>query len=190
MKTNALAIVVLIATAAGCSKVPKPPVVDGRHRQPVNVGVTRNAVAPAPQHVAEKSASTVGLVPSPARLPSVPVKEVAVAPVPKVYTVNFPYGDTEIEASAETLASLLPYASHASRIEVRGRTDGKRWSKGDERVALGRALAARRLLVSKGINPKKITLNYLSGGDYAADNSTHDGQAVNRRVDIVMTTGN
>jgi len=182
-------VVALLAVLAitGCSKLPKPPVVDGRHRQPVNsagIHIDEPAVQAGTAQTSEQTPANMQPSPAPPR------KEVGISSAPRVYRVQFAYGSTKIDVTPETLGALLPYATHALKIEVRGRTDGKHWSKGDEHVALGRAVAARKLLVSKGVDPKKITLNYLSGGDYIGDNTTHDGQAVNRRVDIVMFAGN
>jgi len=82
------------------------------------------------------------------------------------------------------LATLLPLLKDAKRIEVRGRTDNQSPGAPDEQVALNRALAAKRFLVAQGVSPLIVSINYLSAGDYVADNCTEAGKSHNRRVEI------
>ena len=61
---------------------------------------------------------------------------------------------------------------------------GQRPHVGDEKIALNRALAAQRFLIGQGVSPAIISVNYVSAGDYVADNFSAVGRSLNRRVDI------
>ena len=98
--------------------------------------------------------------------------------------MQFPFNGTKFNPTTEQSTALLPILVNAKRIIVRGRTDGLQPSATDEKIALNRALSAQRFLVNHGVSPLIIAVNYLSAGDYAADNNSAAGRAQNRRVDI------
>lgn len=70
------------------------------------------------------------------------------------------------------------------RIELRGRTDGKKLTAADEKTARMRAESAKRYLLSLGVPSDIITVTYQAGGDFIADNHSEAGSALNRRVEI------
>lgn len=171
-----LAFTLVGATLIGCSSMPEPPVVDGRSRQAVNSADTASAIAsraaegtrPArPERVTERLQSP--------RLPSY-----------QMMSFEFPFNRVDLHMSVAEAERLQALAKGANRVEVRGRTDGIRPSAADEQIALGRALSAQRYLIEHGVNPTSISLNYVSAGDYAADNESATGRARNRRVEIVF----
>jgi outer membrane protein OmpA-like peptidoglycan-associated protein len=181
---------------SACMVPPKPPVVDGSHRQPVNDVSTINML--------ERRARSTGQVEQAERekiavlnrqavrytetKPA--VSDVVDASLSDGYTVvfrhYFPFASTRLNLKASDRAMLLAWVKNADRVEIRGRTDGKRFSPGDEAVAKGRATSARQWLLRHGVAPEKINVNYLSGGDYAADNATSTGRSQNRRVEVVF----
>ena len=140
-----------------CASPPTPPVVDGSNRHAVNTPETAVALQPVPP-----------------------------PPVSRTFSVHFPYNGTNFQLSADESAQLLPLLANARRVEVRGRTDGQRPHVGDEKIALNRALAAQRFLIGQGVSPAIISVNYVSAGDYVADNFSAIGRSQNRRVDIVV----
>ena len=81
---------------------------------------------------------------------------------------------------------ILERAQDASLIIVNGRTSTNKPSKRDEKLALARAVSARNYLVSHGVSPYKIMLNYVSSGDFISENNTKRGRYINQRVDIKM----
>ncbi len=91
---------------------------------------------------------------------------------------------TQFKPPAEMVPILLLAANSAKNIVIRGRTDLDKECEFGRELALRRALAARDFLTAMGVPPSKIRLSYLSAGGYLADNSTPEGQAINRRVDI------
>jgi outer membrane protein OmpA-like peptidoglycan-associated protein len=169
-----LAFTLVGATLIGCSSMPAPPVVDGRSRQAVNSAETASAIAS--RAAQETRAAPPNRTQSP-RSPSY-----------QTMSFEFPFNRIDLHLSAAEAERLQALAKGANRVEVRGRTDGVRPSAADEQIALGRALSAQRYLIERGVNPTSISLNYVSAGDYVADNESATGRARNRRVEIVFFT--
>ena len=82
--------------------------------------------------------------------------------------------------------SILSDAANAALITVRGRTSTPTPSAKDETLGLARALSARKYLISHGVSPLKIAINYASAADFIADNSTPEGKLQNQRVEIEL----
>ena len=81
-------------------------------------------------------------------------------------------------------AAILAAAARADEIQIRAvpTIQGRR---GEHRLARDRALSMRRLLIEGGIAADKLHLNSLQG-EYIASNSTVEGRAQNRRVDVLF----
>ena len=71
-------------------------------------------------------------------------------------------------------------------ILVEGHTDAKGKASDNDTLSLKRAEAVRTYLVSRGIPSDKIRASGLGSSRSIADNSTPDGRANNRRVEIVV----
>lgn len=69
---------------------------------------------------------------------------------------------------------------------VEGHTDSKGKASDNDTLSLKRAEAVRTYLVSRGIPSEKIRASGLGSSRPVADNSTPDGRANNRRVEIVV----
>ena len=200
MKATPLFAVTLAVLALTACKSRDPQTLSGRDRQPINVGAvigaptaavpTHEGIAPfanaptgaqeAPQAASDAlPATTLHEIKDGAEMPALTVLE-------RAYSVRFPYGSAKFVMPDYASAEMLQNAPRAAVIVVRGRTDGAKWSAGDERVALQRAIAARDYLVAHGIAADKIQISYLSGGDYVADNTTSEGRSQNRRVELQL----
>jgi flagellar motor protein MotB len=79
---------------------------------------------------------------------------------------------------------LLLASRDARQIVIWGRTDSPVRDELNQRVALSRALQARAWLVANGVEPVRIRARYTSAGHFLADNTSVEGRAVNRRVEI------
>jgi outer membrane protein OmpA-like peptidoglycan-associated protein len=101
-----------------------------------------------------------------------------------IFRVTHPYGKTAFAASGELQEKLLKAARQSRRIDIRGRTDASYDNPIDRKIAMQRALRARRFLIANGIEPGKIRVSWLAANDHVADNRTVDGRAKNRRVEI------
>lgn len=125
--------------------------------------------------------------------PAAPLLAVAQAPQPapaepspqsEVVRVTFKDNSQHFQPTREIRARLVEMAKQASSVEVRGFTDSLQPSATSEALAKGRADAAKRFLVRRGVDGKKIHVEYESAGKFATDNSTMEGKAANRRVEI------
>lgn len=166
-----LVIVSCVALLVACAgSPPQPPTVDGTDR------TTVNNEKQVQEHINKLKYHPAPAVVSPAPLPT-----------SQTITINFPYNSAFIqptEAQDMEMHRLAMNIEDISRVEIRARTDGKRPSPGDERIAFMRAQAALNYLVAHGVPGTKISVNYLSAGDYVADNYNAFGRTLNRRVEI------
>lgn len=103
-----------------------------------------------------------------------------------VVRVNFKYNSSSFEPPREVRETLQTYARHAKQIEVRGFTDSNVYSQPDLNVAKSRAAAARAFLLSQGVTEDRIVTSAQAAGGFIADNSTVEGRAKNRRVEIEL----
>jgi len=101
-----------------------------------------------------------------------------------VYTVRFDFNSAQPHLAPDIGAALLDEARQAPLIVLRGRTDGAQDTLGENRIARERAAAVRSYLVAAGIDPSHIRATHQPTGDPAADNTTTEGRAINRRVEV------
>lgn len=100
--------------------------------------------------------------------------------------INFPTGGAQLALSEPTRDAIAVAAARARSVIVRGRTDSTGSATVNADLARARALAARRMLLQAGVEPRKISLHYRGLTDYVASNATQEGRARNRRVDILL----
>lgn len=199
MKTRSIAaLVAAAALLASCSSAPKPKTLSGKNRQPINMTMIQPVVQPAaPLAMTLEGTNAVsspaGAACEPCNAPpaTTPAEtaggpQEAIEELVRVFRFQFPFGGTQLEIPSTVAPELLRLAKSAKTIHLRGRTDGPGYSAGDEQVALKRALSARSYLVGHGIDATRVQLDYVSGADYLADNSTAEGRNRNRRVEIEL----
>lgn len=117
-----------------------------------------------------------------ARLDEIEARMVTAAAA--IVKVSFPTGSTAFNPSPEVAEVLIASGKAADRVNVRGRTDSRVAGPLDAKIALGRAMAARKFLVDHGVSADKIRVFSQADGDFAAPNVTKEGRALNRRVEI------
>jgi outer membrane protein OmpA-like peptidoglycan-associated protein len=106
--------------------------------------------------------------------------------------VQFATGNAEISASArEGVAKFSGIvASYPDlRFSVEGHTDSTGSDATNNALSLRRATAVRDYLISQGIPASSIDVSGFGSSMPSADNSTVDGRARNRRVEIVVSGG-
>jgi outer membrane protein OmpA-like peptidoglycan-associated protein len=106
--------------------------------------------------------------------------------------VQFATGRAEISASArEAVAKfsgiVASYPDLSFRVE--GHTDSTGSDATNNALSLSRATAIRNYLVGQGLPASRIDVAGLGSSMPTADNSTADGRARNRRVEIVVSGG-
>jgi outer membrane protein OmpA-like peptidoglycan-associated protein len=152
-----------------------------------------------PPITAKPAASVIRIKAVPAYSSTVQVKAVSDAALPApsrtigsveqhansvVFRVTEDFAKTDFKPSDEVKKSILAAAAQADAIEIRGRTDSEIVNPADRKIAIERANNARLFLISNGIASKKIRVTYLSAQGFVADNSTAEGKAQNRRVEL------
>lgn len=100
--------------------------------------------------------------------------------------VHFATASVLFKPSPEVSKILLASANIASQIIVRGYTGSAVGGQINAKVALSRALDARQFLMSHGIPSEKIKVFAQAESDVVAFNSTPEGKAFNRRVEIEL----
>jgi len=74
--------------------------------------------------------------------------------------------------------------SRADKVKISGHTDNVGDSNYNMKLSLRRAEAVRDYLISLGLDPKKVEVIGEGMTKPIADNSTKEGRAKNRRVEV------
>lgn len=101
--------------------------------------------------------------------------------------VQFSSGVSVIgQTGLQALQEIVPLASQANVIFVRGRTDSSGNKDMNKQIAIGRAIEVKRLIVAEGVDPAKVKISYCTTC-FVASNDTPEGRKQNRRVDVDLT---
>lgn len=89
--------------------------------------------------------------------------------------------------SKRRILKALPLVRKAEKIVINGRTDNVGAQKNNDDMAMARAFAVRNYIRGKILDVKNtIVIDARGACCFLSDNSTHDGRAKNRRVEIVL----
>ncbi len=104
--------------------------------------------------------------------------------------ILFPTNGTTLSNSAKT--NLTKFAVSLNEnpdtdVQVYGYTDNTGSMTANEKVSTGRAESVRTYLINSGVSTTRITAKGLPMDYYIADNSTAEGRAQNRRVEVYIT---
>ena len=104
--------------------------------------------------------------------------------------ILFPTNGTTLNANAK--ADLSKFASSLinnpnTNVQIYGYTDDTGSLAVNERGSTGRADAVRNYLLNSGVQANRLSAQGLPMQDYVASNSTPEGRAQNRRVEIYIT---
>lgn len=100
--------------------------------------------------------------------------------------LKFADNSYETQVDEPLLDPLGKAARAANRIYLHGHTDAYVASETGTELAIRRAVEVRRLLISLNVEPERIRLFHRGAGDFVANNSTPEGKALNRRVEIEL----
>jgi OmpA-OmpF porin, OOP family len=104
-----------------------------------------------------------------------------------VYGIHFDTGDATIQSDSEdTLKHILDLLQRNPELELRveGHTDNQGTAAGNQALSEKRAQAIVAWLVGQGIPESRLSAKGLGQSKPVADNSTEEGQAKNRRVEL------
>ena len=110
--------------------------------------------------------------------------------VSEIGGVEFATGTANLSASArESLANFAGVVASYPNLKynVEGHTDNTGSDAVNRELSLKRAIAVRDYLIRSGVRASAIDVDGLSWSSPIADNSTADGRARNRRVEIVVS---
>lgn len=104
--------------------------------------------------------------------------------------ILFPTGKSDLSQSSrnslsEFATSLI--SSPETDVTVYGHTDNTGSREINDKLSTARANAVANYLMGKGVAPNRFTVKGLSYDSPVADNSTAEGRAKNRRVEIFIT---
>nr|WP_321451994.1 OmpA family protein [uncultured Carboxylicivirga sp.] len=104
-----------------------------------------------------------------------------------VENILFNTGKSTLKSSSfvelEKLANLL-IENKDVKIEVSGHTDNVGSASVNKKISKARALAVKNYLLSRGVETERVTYTGYGFDQPIADNSTKEGRAQNRRVEI------
>lgn len=107
--------------------------------------------------------------------------------------IEFASGSAVIDPASANLLDRVATAATTcpGTLRVEGHTDTSGRSNLNERLSSRRALAVRRALIDRGVSSGRLTAQGYGASRPVADNSTPQGRARNRRIEIkVAATGN
>jgi outer membrane protein OmpA-like peptidoglycan-associated protein len=100
---------------------------------------------------------------------------------------NFETGKADLlEDSYKVIDELVAYLNRKDdeRIELGGHTDNVGSAKSNQKLSEARANAVRNYLISKGIDPNRVTAKGYGLSVPIASNKTAEGRAQNRRTEV------
>ena len=100
---------------------------------------------------------------------------------------NFETGKADLQPESYTvLDELVAYLvrKEDERIELGGHTDNVGTAKSNLVLSEARANTVRNYLISKGINPNRVTAKGYGFSVPVAENTTAEGRALNRRTEV------
>lgn len=106
-------------------------------------------------------------------------------------SVLFASGDSELLPSARNRLSEVADALKQSHnlLTIEGHTDAMGPDLYNEELSLRRAERVRDFLISRGVEPDRVSVRGLGEYRPVASNATSEGRANNRRVEIVLQRG-
>lgn len=107
-------------------------------------------------------------------------------PASTVFTFAFPKNASQLNLPEATSRAWMDEAKAAAWIVIRGRTDAVSDVPANAKAARDRAEWARDQMAAAGIDVKRMRLTWQASGDHVADNTTAEGKALNRRVEIEL----
>ena len=105
--------------------------------------------------------------------------------VPRI-VVQFADNSSEVKIDDSLLGALGNTVRAANRIYLHGHTDAFVASEAGTQIAIRRAVEVRTVLLALNVESQRIRLFYRGAGNFVANNSTREGKALNRRVEIEL----
>jgi|SRR5450631_1156986 len=192
---KALHLIPLLLALGACGSAPKLPTVDESRKHPVNSAMAvelqqckgdlqgPRLAANESGRQAQSAAAAIERL-SERLSTNQPAPDATLSASNTVFAIRFAFASTLPIIPVGTGKSLIEASKDAPLMILRGRTDGTPDTPAAGRIAQKRAIAMRNFLIHGGISPERIRVTYQATGDRVADNSTPNGRALNRRVEV------
>jgi OmpA-OmpF porin, OOP family len=106
-------------------------------------------------------------------------------------TISFPHGKAEIEPVSmdllDAVARILVSTTAITRLTIEGHTDTTGEPAANQPLSEERALAVKKYLESKGVDPSRLESRGFGSSQPVDTNETEEGRAKNRRVEFKVT---
>jgi outer membrane protein OmpA-like peptidoglycan-associated protein len=106
----------------------------------------------------------------------------------------FPSGQSELTPIArqnlDRVADAIQQQPDNPAVSIAGYTDAQGSTEQNKRLSQKRAQAVADQLIARGVDKSRVSVSGQGESNPVADNSTADGRANNRRVEIVLGSGN
>lgn len=148
-------------------------------------------IEPACPAVTPKTLTVAGSASASASAPAAPTAAANAVESPTEHLVlRFQSGSSRLDKEAKrALDQFLPIARKSERIIIMGRTDSMGSVKGNNTVALARALQVRNYLRYKTFDvDNTIEIDAKGSCCFVSSNDTREGRQENRRVEVVFTS--
>lgn len=148
-------------------------------------------IEPACPTVTPKTLAVDASVSAPAVVPELPAVASNTVESPAEHLMlRFQSGSSSLDKEAKrALDQFLPIARKSERIVIMGRTDSIGSVKGNNAIALARALHVRNYLHDKMLDvDNTIEIDAKGSCCFVSGNDTREGRQENRRVEVVFTS--
>ncbi len=126
-------------------------------------------------------------VPAPAPAPApMQVKKTKTLGAGALFALNKSSLSDAGKAELDALAAGLAQMDEVNSVKVVGHTDSTGAASYNQSLSVKRAETVKAYLVSKGVDPALISASGMGESQPVADNSTREGRAKNRRVEITI----
>jgi OOP family OmpA-OmpF porin len=105
--------------------------------------------------------------------------------------LKFDYNNWDIKSKYHTGLDNAVHVFEVNptmKVEIRGHTDSIGSDAFNQTLSEKRAQAVKDYLVSKGVDPNRLTVKGMGEADPVATNDTPEGRAQNRRVEFKVTS--
>lgn len=101
-------------------------------------------------------------------------------------SIQFASKSAEIDEASQPLISSIADAAKTcpGRLRIEGHTDSTGRADENQALSLARAEAVRTALIEKGVAPARLIARGFGQGQPIAENTTREGRARNRRIEI------
>ena len=106
-------------------------------------------------------------------------------------TIGFPHGKADIEPRSmdllDAVAKIMNGTTAITRLTIEGHTDTTGDPANNQPLSEERALAVKKYLESKGVDPSRLESKGFGSSQPVDTNETEEGRAKNRRVEFKVS---